>query len=87
MRFTVVWFPSSQSELARLWFDAPDRAAVAAAADLMDSALAQDAMNCGESRDAGSRVMFAHPLAMEFQVNEGDRVVTVIGIWRPRSSD
>ena len=86
MRFTVIWSRAAQAELARLWLDASDRAAVAAAADLMDSALAQDPLNCGESRESESRIMFAHPLAIEFQVNESDRVVTVIGVWRPKSA-
>jgi hypothetical protein len=38
MRFTVEYLPSAEGELADLWNNAPDRAAVTAAADTIAAA-------------------------------------------------
>ena len=39
MRYTVVWLPAAQTELARLWNQASDRGAVASASDPIDRML------------------------------------------------
>jgi hypothetical protein len=39
MIYTVVWLPTAEAELARLWNTAADRNAVASAADRIDAAL------------------------------------------------
>jgi len=41
-RFTVVWKPTAQDDLARLWLSAVDRAAVTDASEDIDRVLAWD---------------------------------------------
>jgi hypothetical protein len=85
MNYTVLWSRSAQSELAELWISAVDRAALSAAADLMDAALASNPFDCGESREQSEfRIMFAYPLAIELQVNQIKRTVVVAAVWQTR---
>ena len=84
MRFTVFWSRGSQAELAREWTESSDRAALTAAAALIDRVLSQDPLDCGEARDEDFRIMFADPLGVEFHVNEPDRRVIVISVWRTK---
>jgi hypothetical protein len=57
--FTVVWRPSAERRLAELWINAPDRHALTAAADAIDSALKRDpyqsANRASPQRDSFSR--------------------------------
>ena len=41
MKYTVTWTPSAEQDLAALWNAAPDRQAVADAADEIDTSLAR----------------------------------------------
>ena len=82
MRWTVLWTPSAEGQLARIWLDADDRQAVRAAADSLDTEMSQSAMSVGESRSGGVRVAFATPLAVELEVVEQDRIVYVLSVWR-----
>ena len=85
MKYQVLWSQSAHIELAELWISAADRSALSAAADLMDAALALNPLECGESRESDEfRIMFAHPLVVEFQVNPNNRTVIVVGVWRMR---
>ena len=88
MRFTVLWSPSSERHLTRLWLAAEDRRAVRDAADLLDAALAERAHSLGESRSGNRRIAFAPPLGIEFEVLEEDRTVYVVAVWpfTPRRS-
>jgi mRNA-degrading endonuclease RelE of RelBE toxin-antitoxin system len=91
MRYTVLWLPRAEQELAALWLDANQREAITRAAHELDQRPANDAQDEGESREADLRIAFAAPLGIEFQVEEEDRVVRVIQVWlfgqqRPRSS-
>ena len=82
MIFTVVWLPTAEAELARIWNTAADRDAVAAAADRIDAALRRDAPRRGESRSGSARVYFDWPLGVDFDVDEDDRIVRVLAVWR-----
>jgi hypothetical protein len=84
MIFTVTWKPSSEDELADLWTKGPDRAAIAAAANAIDALLRVDPHLKGESRADGTRVLFHPPLGVRFEVNEPDRVVEILKVWRFR---
>lgn len=83
MKYTVVWIPSAKRDLANLWLGAPDRQAVATAADSMDMVLKQDPLNHGESRIGNLRVLFHAPLAIAYEVSAADLRVTVLAVWRP----
>jgi hypothetical protein len=45
MRYTVLWEPSAEAELAQIWLDAADRRAVQEAADRIDSTLRMNPEN------------------------------------------
>jgi hypothetical protein len=82
MIWTVAYKPSAEQELARLWNDAPDRAAVTDAANQIDALLKVDPLTQGESRSGTTRILFVPPLAVLFEVSEDDRYVDVLQVWR-----
>jgi hypothetical protein len=84
MKYTVIWKPSAEEELARLWVNALDRQAVATAADTMDALLQEDPEAQGESRTGLVRIMIVPPLPVHFTVSEPDRLVSVLEVWRSR---
>jgi hypothetical protein len=87
MKWTVVYRPSAQDDLASLWLDASDRTAVAAAADEIDRQLARDPLTAGESRDGWTRILCELPLAVLFEVLPDDHIATVLAVFRWRSQD
>jgi len=84
MKYTVLWKPTAEADLARIWTAATDRNAVAAAADRIDALLARDPHSRGESRGGSIRIMVELPLAVHFRVQDADRMVYVLKVWRPR---
>jgi hypothetical protein len=82
MTFTVVCVMFTQNELARFWNNAPDRAAVTAAANRIDSLLRRSPSSLGESRGGTTRVFFEPPLAITFRISDSDRIVYVLDVWR-----
>ena len=84
MKYTVVWMPSALNDLARLWNNAPDRHAVAAASDTIDAIVMNDPYAHSESREGDSRIMIVPPLAVEYHVSDDDCLVTVRAVWRWR---
>jgi hypothetical protein len=81
MKYTVVWKPAPQNELALLWLHAPDRDAIAKAADEAEQLLAADPLNLGESRSGGMRVFFVDQLGFTYSVSTEDRLVSVLRVW------
>ncbi len=88
MKYTVLWLPDAEAEIARLWLDADSRAAVTAAADAIDQTLAEAPLQAGESRDGEKRILLIRPLGVTYIVHETSKVVIVGRVWRtgPRSS-
>ncbi len=84
MRYTVIWKPPAEQELADLWMNAEDRNVITDAADQIDDLLRQDAGELGESRTGPIRRMFVPPLGVAFEVREADRLVLVLSVWRFR---
>lgn len=82
MTYTVLWTPSAESELARLWTTAADRAQLTNAADALDAALARDPRALGESRGGETRIAVEPPLAVLFDIDEDDRIVRVWDLWQ-----
>ena len=80
MKFTVIWMSNAERELARLWTDHTDRAAIAAAADAIDIRLSKDPARAGESREDGMRVLIVAPLTVYFRVMVDDRMVEVVSV-------
>jgi plasmid stabilization system protein ParE len=82
MSYTVVWKPAAEEELTQLWTDADDRSAVTAAADEIDRLLKSAPHDQGESRRGSVRVVFTGPLGVFFDVQDEDRLVSVLRVWR-----
>ncbi len=81
MKFTVVWLPRAERELATLWEASPDRAAVTRAADRIEQTLAGLPHRAGEVRPDGRRLLFDDPLGILFRVSLDDRLVRVTTVW------
>ncbi len=81
MNYTVVWKPAAEDELAEIWTNAANRAAVTDAANEIDRLLRLDPHDQGESRSEHVRVVFVHPLGLFFHIREEDRLVSVLRVW------
>jgi hypothetical protein len=68
--------------LADLWLAASDRAAVTAAANAIDGRLRNDPDTAGQPRGGVTRILVEPPLAVYFDVDEPNRMVTVWAVWR-----
>jgi plasmid stabilization system protein ParE len=84
INFTVVWTRPALNQLADLWTQATDRAAVTAASDRVDATLAADAANAGDSRGGAVRLLFDRPLAILFRVDEETDRVYVVSVSTAR---
>lgn len=84
MKWTVVWMEPALSDLARLWNEAPDRQAVADAADQIDRLLGKDADRLGYAID-NFRLLRIPPLAVLFTVSPDDCLATVVEVRRSES--
>ena len=67
MKYTVIWRPSAERELARIWNSAENRALVTSAADEVDRLLRSQPLEIGESREDGYRVLFEPPLGVFYE--------------------
>ncbi len=77
MKWTVVYQPSARNELAELWLNCDSKQALADAADKIDRALSSNPFSAGESRSGDFRILIESPLAVVFDVNPQDMLVTV----------
>lgn len=82
MNWTAVWRPSATGQLAQLWTSAPDRNAVAAAANQIDDELEHDPLSAGEARAGPTRILIVHPPAVYFDVDVIQREAAVWAVWR-----
>jgi hypothetical protein len=80
MRYTVVWRREAEDKLAEIWMDANDRTAVTLAAAAIERKLRDDPDQQGQEF-YGDHLLVEDPLAVVFQVREGDRVAYVIDVW------
>jgi hypothetical protein len=81
MKFTVVYLPSAEEQLAELWLKAEDQEAFAGAANEIERMLASNPLGVGESRVASLRIVFEPPLAVVYDVREADSLVKVWAVW------
>lgn len=82
MKYSVFWAPTADHQLDAILREATDRALIAAAARALNTALARDPLNLGESRTSDVRIAFVHPLAVEFEVLDDAKAVIVYEAWR-----
>lgn len=84
MKCTVVWKPTAEEELARIWSEGNDKAAVTAAANQIESDLQTDPKSVGESRSGLNRIQFEIPLVILFRIAKAHPLVYVLEVWRIR---
>ena len=82
MKYSVRWVTKAEFELARLWLNAADRAAITSAANEIDARLAINPDVEGESRSGGRRILLVAPLGGTYDVRHADRVVLVLDVWK-----
>ena len=79
MIYTVTWVPSEKARLATLWNNAIDQQAVADSSDRIDVELRVDPDRKGIP--FGDRWVYTDdPLAVLYEIDPGDRKVTVIAV-------
>ncbi len=79
-RFTVVWDPAIENQLAELWMQRPDRNAISHAANLIDLELSTDAADKGHLVGDKLRVLVVAPLDVLFEVSPDDRMVRIVDL-------
>jgi hypothetical protein len=82
MTYAVLWTPTAHRDLAQLWLDAADREAVRSAADTLDAILRRGAHLQGESRYDSLLVVLAAPLGVDIDVDQANRIVWVLRVWK-----
>ncbi len=84
--YRVEWLSPAVDELAAIWVeeDSTLRAAITQATRMIDDELLNDPLRASESREADTRVMFAYPLGVQFDVDQRNRRVRVLHVWRFR---
>jgi hypothetical protein len=82
MNYAVEWTEPAEEQLADIWTNGPDRDAVTAAANRVESLLRRDPFGQGESRGGNDRLMFEEPLSVYYRVDPINRIVWVISVGR-----
>jgi hypothetical protein len=82
MKYRVFWTPNADDRLDSILRIARDRIVVAAAARAIDTVLASDPLNLGESRVENVRISFQYPLSVEFEVIDDVKTFIVYEVWR-----
>jgi hypothetical protein len=76
MRYTVVSATDADDQLAAVYYQAPDKAAVTAASNAIDQYPKHDAHRKGTPRN-GDRILAIPPLEVVFTVSPDDRLVVI----------
>jgi len=84
MKYTVVYTPLADLQLADIWMHCSDRQAVTEASHEIDRHLSRDADQIGKPDANGWRVLIEAPLVVSFRVSPDDRLVSVLSVrYRP----
>lgn len=81
MRYTVVWTPDAERELAAVWLAAADREGVTAAVHQLEQDICASPLSVGESRRSSiERVAYLTPVGLTFLVVVDDSRVFVTAV-------
>ena len=84
MNYVVDWDDPALAVLTDIWTQAPDRAAVTAAAHRIDTRLAADPVGSGAAVSEGLYGIDVPPLRAVYEVDPSARTVSVVGLsWLP----
>jgi hypothetical protein len=80
MKWTVVWLPPAEAELADAWTQAVDRQAITDAANAIDHVLAARPETEG-AEFYGDRLLVLGPLHVVYRLLPDDCQVQVLHVW------
>jgi mRNA-degrading endonuclease RelE of RelBE toxin-antitoxin system len=80
MRYTVIWAPIAQNQLAQMWLEALDRSAISQSSDRIDELLATDPHKHGSNLREGLNKLQVYPLRVIFEIDDADCKVRVVRI-------
>lgn len=80
MRFTVIWMPGAQDEMAEIWLRSRSRQLIADAVNRIDLLLAADPYGCGEEF-YGDFLLVVPPMHVVYVVKPDDCLVEVLKAW------
>ncbi len=80
MKYTVVWSPEAENELAEVWIDAVDRQAITVAQEAIDNKLSANPGECVTHVAEGLYLLRVPPLQVLFEIHELDRLVAVTAV-------
>lgn len=81
MIYTVVWMPDALNALASTWTAAANKTAVTRASNLIDQKLGISPHQLGVLIFDIVREYVEPPLGVEFQVDDGNMIVSVLLVW------
>ena len=84
--FRIEWHPPALDELSEIWMrsDSLARQKITLATNQLDSQLAGNPLQAGESRAGHERVVFLRPLGALIEVDVQRSVVFVMHVWTIR---
>ena len=82
MKYTVLWSNKAEAQLTALWLASRARQLITEATNTIDSHLAVNPHECGESRPNGARILHVVPLGVLFSADEINRTVIVQAVWQ-----
>jgi len=89
MTYRVEWLQEAYNELLEIWLaaDSELRAEITTATHTLDTHLATDPNQVGESRSGDGRIAFVPPLAVLFELQPSNQIVWVLHVWSIRRRD
>jgi len=82
MNFTLFWTEQALDSIEHILAAAADPGRILASIQELDQELTRDPQTKGESRPGGRRIVFAHPLAVLFEVHWRLNEVVVAEVWK-----
>ena len=85
--FQIEWLGSALDELTELWLDADSasRRSIRAAVSTIEQQIRRDPFSHGASREGAERVIFFDPVGASVEVDDDNKTVTVLHVWRIRN--
>jgi len=84
LSYKVIWLDDAATSLQRIYDAELDKEGLAQVVVRIGLELSANPAAAGESRDAGARILFKHPLVVWFQFRERMKIVWVYQVRRSR---
>ena len=81
MKWTVIWMPVAQGELADVWMASSERMGVTHASNRIDHLLAGDPDAVGDVIFDTLRALIVSPLGVEYEIDADDCQVRILSVW------